>query len=294
MTTKTVLAFSGGWDSTFLLWKLLADTDDEITAIYIDSQFVKKPTFTNKSYVQYERAKKIIDELQKIRSFTFKKYVVKPEDVSDEIHYKTLLFIQHVAPLINNGTYDRITHGSSYEDLHRRTVAHLEYAPIYYAMERLFNKLCTRGKYFIPLIDNTWFEKYNRAYAISMLPVNIRSVIASCLEPKFQVLTDEFNNCDECVNCLVNRKVKELLDSGLTPEEIQSWRESKSVEYGNGSVVLSMTKWISTEMEIPGSLSKEELQQDGANIYLNQKISGFSDPESAKQGIWKGLFYPNA
>jgi tRNA(Met) C34 N-acetyltransferase TmcA len=43
---KTVLTFSGGIDSTYVLWKLLSETQDEITAIFISSDNLSPADFS--------------------------------------------------------------------------------------------------------------------------------------------------------------------------------------------------------------------------------------------------------
>jgi len=299
MTKKTVVGFSGGWDSTFLMWKLLTETDDEITAVYIDSQFVRNHIFTNKSYIQYIRAKKIVQELQKIRAFSFVSHVLKEEEITIEISNKILLFIQHVAPMINDGTYDRLTFGSSYEDQHRRAIPHLEYTSNYYACKRLFDKLCTRGEYFIPLVDTTWYPKYTKAYALVELPDNIKNVIASCQEPVFDFEKDSFVDCGECGNCVIIEKFKELLDSGMTPHEIVTWRLNKALEYGDGTVMVGSVNdidWLALEMGKPGAMTKEQIQNSTGKSYFNIKFGVFGDEnknyEHYDNDIWRGLVYP--
>jgi tRNA(Ile)-lysidine synthase TilS/MesJ len=299
MTKKTVLEFSGGWDSTFLLWKLLTETDDEITVVYIDSQFVSKRIVSNVSHIQYVRAQKVVEKLQQIRPFTFKTHFLKKEEITNEIDNKILLFIQYVAPLINDGTYDRLTFAISYEDNHRKIFPHLEYTPIYYAAKRLFDKICTRGEYFVPLLDDTWYSKYTKAYAIKELPENIKNVIASCHNSSFDFAKDSFVDCDVCNNCVLIEKFKEMLDLGLTPDEIVTWRLNKASEYGDGTLMVASPKdidWLSTEMGKPNSKPKEQIQISIRNAQANANLGLFKDKEKNYEyynnDIWKGLIYP--
>jgi hypothetical protein len=299
MTKKTVVGFSGGWDSTFLMWKLLTETDDEITAIYLNGESVTQHIFTNKSQIQYTRAQKVIEELQKIRTFSFVTHVLDEGEITSEINNKILLFIQHVAPMINDGTYDRLTFGSSYEDQHRRVIPHLEYTSNYYASKRLFDKLCTRGEYFIPLVDTTWYPKYTKAYALVELPDNIKNVIASCQEPVYDSETDSFDNCGECGNCVIIEKFKELLDSGMTPNEIVTWRLNKASEYGDGTVMVGSPNdidWLALEMGKPGAMTKEQIQNSTGELYFKLKFSVYKDEdknyEHYNNDIWRGLVYP--
>lgn len=287
---KTVVAFSGGLDSTLIMWKLLSETDEEITAVYIDGQNIEDDIYTSKQPEQFTLAQKIVDELQKIRPFTFLKHTLTPEEISEEIHHKTLLFIQHIAPFINDGTYDKLVQGASYDAQHQKLVPHLEYIPGYYAAKRLFDKLCTRGEYSIPLVTDTWYTKYNRAYAFRDLPLNFRKLINTC---NFMVYSEESSSyvrCGECSRCLGDMKIRQFMREGKTPAEILDWIEEKSYEYGDGVVMTPIIKWIYLEMGSPKArLTKEELQQSAGTHFHFNRVRKFNNTEGS---IWKGLFAP--
>lgn len=287
MAKKTVLAFSGGWDSTFILWKLLTETDDEVTAVYLDSQFVKEDIGTIKEIVQFIRAQKVVDELRKIRNFEFISYKIKPSDINEETYLKYLQFVQYVAPFVNNGTYDRVVHGASYEDVSCKILPHLDYFPTYYVVERLFNRLCNRGELWEPLLKgNVLYQNYNRAFAMKNLPSNIKSVVASCDEPQYDKDKEDFVDCGECRKCLENKLSSDMLSAGKTPEEILQWKKQKSVEYGENGLMAPLLFWI-----------RKEMGQDDQIVYSSAAVDIrnhplFQNADNLTYGIWEGIFNP--
>jgi 7-cyano-7-deazaguanine synthase in queuosine biosynthesis len=287
---KTVVAFSGGLDSTLVLWKLLTETDEEITAVYLDGQGVDDDIMTSKSEGQFVRAQKVVEELQKIRPFTLIKYTINSEEVTEEIHHKILLFIQYAAPFINDGTYDKLVHCATYEDHHQKLYSHLEYTPTYYAAKRLFDKLCTRGIYSNPLVTDTWYTKYTRAYALKDLPENLKNIVASCVNISYNISTDTYDACGSCSKCLIDKKFKEFLEAGKTPAEILEWKEQKSYEYGDGNTMGSIFRWIHAEVDSPTPITKDMLQTAVSVIGVHHHFQRVKNLNS--EGIWKGLFAP--
>jgi hypothetical protein len=286
MPTKTLIAFTGGWDSTLILWKLLNETDDEITAVYLDSQFVKTDIGTIKEYVQFIRAQKVVDELRKIRNFEFIPYKIKPSDITEELYLKYLQFVQYAAPFINNGTYDKLVHGASYEDVSCKVIPHLEYFPTYYVVERLFNRLCTRGELYEPLIkDKTWYQNYTRAYAMKELPSSIKTTIASCDIPKYDNDVKDFVDCGECRKCLENKLVSNMLNEGKTPEEIFQWRMQKNREYGTDKLMAPLPFWIRKEAGLDSVTPDKEVVTNILNHPMFKNIDKLT-------GVWEGIHKP--
>lgn len=287
MTKKTVLAFSGGWDSTFILWKLLTETDDEVTAVYLDSQFVITDIGTIKEYVQYIRAQKVVDELRKIRNFEFISYKIKPSDITEETYLKYLQFVQYVAPFVNNGTYDRVVHGASYEDVSCKILPHLDYFPTYYVVDRLFNRLCTRGELWEPLLKGDMFyQNYNRAFAMKDLPTNIKNVVASCDLPEYNNDIENFVDCGHCRKCLENKLSSDMLSVGKTPEEILQWKKQKSIEYGENGLMAPLLFWIRKEMGLDENIILPSVAVNIRNHPL------FTNADKLTYGIWEGIFQP--
>jgi hypothetical protein len=284
---KTLVSFSSGFDSTYVLWKILTETDDEVTVLYFDTEKVSYEIFTDKKPVKKEMTIHLLDIMKKETGRDLKTVfpILTDKDVTPELKHNSLLFIRWAAPFINDGTYDRIVHGGSYEDRHQKIVPHLEYTPSCYAEQRLFDKLCNRGNLWRPLITDEWHKKYNRLCAILNLPKNIVREINSCDRVK-KVETKnglQFKKCNTCHKCLMNRKYIELYKQGYTLEQITDWREKKSYEYGNNGLMASYKYWIEIEM---GLKSTKESKK-----FLNHKH--FIIQEIENVGIWKGLIKPD-
>ena len=61
--TKTLVAVSGGLDSSYVLWKLLSATDDEVSPIYFDQSYVVNAQRTYQpdlSVIQTRKVKSIL------------------------------------------------------------------------------------------------------------------------------------------------------------------------------------------------------------------------------------------
>jgi hypothetical protein len=280
---KTLLSFSAGFDSTYILYKLLTETDDDVTVLFFETKDVSYDIFTDKNPIKKEMTERVLDVIEKVTGKTFKRIfpVLKDSDITPEYKHNSLLFIRWAAPFVNDGTYDRISHGGSYEDRHQKLVHHLEYTPSTYAEERLFKKLCERGELWRPLITDEWHKKYNRLCAILNLPKSIVREINSCDNVrKSETITGvQYKKCNVCHKCLINRKYIELYKSGASLEEVTDWREQKSIFYGKNDLMTSYKYWIEIEM---GLKTKEQME-----VSLNQQH--FIMMDIPNKGIWEGL-----
>lgn len=283
---KTLLSFSGGIDSTYVLWKLLHDTDDQVTAAYLDVSEIEKELFTDRSPLKLEMVQQIVDKLKsEVRDFDFIVHKVKEEDVIPELKHNSLIFISYAAPMVNDGTYDRMANGCSYEDKHQRIVPHLEFTPAYYAEQRLFDQLCTRGSLWRPLIDHEWHYKYNRLCAILNLPKSIMRETHSCdsIRKAHTVEGIQYKKCNKCHKCLVNRKYIELYKQGMTLEQITDWREERSYHYGHEGLMAFYKNWIGIEMGLKPYDAEARLKLESKHFIL----TGIPNT-----GVWKGLIEP--
>jgi len=288
MPRKTLVPYSGGVDTTYILWKLLHETDDEITAMYLNEEHYNGYIYADKSPIQYQRSLILVEELRKIRDFKYIKYNVKNSDLTEEINNKALIIIQYAAPYINDGTYDRIAAGGSYEDKHQKVVEHLEYTPLYYAAHNLFNKLCARGEYWEPLVHGDWHPRYNRSHALVELPPHIIEMTTGCSTPHVHEISGEFVECGKCYKCNMKRKYTELLAEGMTPDEITEWREKKAYEYGGGKFMLTPQEWIYFETGIGITQTKEYVMTNFA------KNGHFNLKGLPNTGIWEGILKPKS
>ena len=260
---KTLLLWSGGTDSTYLLNKLLSETTDEITAL----------TFTGQGFAGGEDAPEslknifpLATELRKTRDFN---HIFEPMDTfrsgnpSIDRHYYTC-FVNYAAPKLNDGTYDRIKSGRTWEQ-HDQTVIkdiNMRGMPATYAARRLFKNTTTRGELWEPLITHEFDANFCKYHTLVCLPADLRDLTVSC---HFATYADgKYTGCGKCYKCMWDRKVSELVGQGYGEKQINFYRRMKSLQYGGGNNLSApMRVWLPLEMnEAPygGLDTKEKVQ----------------------------------
>lgn len=279
---------SGGIDSTYVLWKLLTETDDEVTAVYFDfwnvSIDMKTQIDPNKKYMMNVLA----DRLKAIRNFNYIHHVAKESEVIPQLEHKLLFAIKYAAPFINNGTYDRLVTGAAYEDKALKIVPHLDREVTEYAEKRLI-RLFNRGQYWNPLVDDSWHTHYSRDIALRNLPADILecALLMSCHNPRYdETVAIKGHKCNDCGRCLINQTSQVMIDEGKTSAEILEWKRVKTYEYGANGLAAQVSTWIKTELGFEGAPTKEE-------VIESNRINKFFHIRNLKnEGIWKGLIEP--
>jgi len=265
MPTKSLVLFSGGLDSTYVLYKMLSETDDEITAItfqrdYDSELYVAYPSLS------FVRLPKLIEELRKIRNFNHIMKTVTEEEMNPNTDHTYTYFISYAAPYLNDGTYDRIVTGRTAEQRDKFvrvsvdnsgdkiTEKIIEGSPTNIAATRLWKSLVTRGEVYNPLQTNVWHENFNKWHTAYYLPTNLYKLTLSCSRP-IAIDDGKWNkSCDECYKCLWDEKVTQLISLGYTAKMIDEWRKLKAYDYGlrrenlNQSIWAPMRIWLPIEM----------------------------------------------
>jgi 7-cyano-7-deazaguanine synthase in queuosine biosynthesis len=284
---KTLILWSGGADSTFLLHKLLSETTDEVTTLTFGGQGFAS---TEAVQEQLRSLPKLEVELQKVRPFSTLKIDfadIKSDDASISRHYYTS-FVNYAAPFLNDGTYDRIASGRTWEQ-HDQTVIpsiNIRGLPSTFAAHRLFKKVATRGVLWEPLITHDFVRNYGRYHALTALPQNLSSEIISCSAATYDQSTEKYLACGHCYKCMWDRKVKGFIAEGFGPAEIDFYRRSKSLQYGGGrNLSAVMRHWLPLEMnEAPhnGLDTKEKIQ-----LYTQSKGHfSIANQNFAEDDIW--------
>jgi hypothetical protein len=282
---KSLVTFSGGIDSTYVLWKLLTETNDDITAVYFDFSQIGVDMKTEKNAVKIHQLEVLVERLKAVRNFTFIHHIAKNDEIIPQLEHKLLFAIKYAAPYINDGTYDRLVSGASYEDKSQKVVPHLPMTPAYYAEKRL-SKIFNRGSYWSPLVDDSWHNHYSRDIALRILPLNILecALLSSCRQPSYDADSIiKGKRCENCSRCFLNDATISMIESGLTSQEIFEWRRVKTYEYGANGLAADTHMWIRTELGVEGAPTKQEI----IDYYKNNKfvaLRGFTN-----DGLWKGL-----
>jgi 7-cyano-7-deazaguanine synthase in queuosine biosynthesis len=255
MATKSLVLFSGGLDSTYVLYKLLSETDDEVTAItfqrdYDSELYVAYPP------LNFTRLPKLIAELKKIRNFNHIMKTVTEEEMNPNTDHTYTYFISYAAPFLNDGTYDRIVTGRTAEQWDKKVqVADfktIDGSPTNVAATRLFRNIVTRGEVWNPLQKNVWHENFNKWHAFYYLPQNLYRLTFSCNRPIAVDYGKDIQACGNCYKCLWDEKVEELISLGFTATMIDEWRKNKAYYYGSENpshkIYAPMRIWLPIEI----------------------------------------------
>lgn len=259
---KTLLAFSGGIDSIYLLWKELTETNNEITAVFYTGEKIDTEMRNNFNVLNVEekmfaqvrtvQLQKIASEIMKqTREFVFITEAIDPVFLDTDTNNKKLL--NHAATLrtamgvrdLNDGKYDRFAAGSCIDNdgylINKNGFVANETASS--LMTKYFIKNAKRGELHLPFCD----EEYTVAEAIENLPDWLVAMNRSCQ----LMLSSNINACNQCYKCLTHEYARMLLSEGKTTKEIFDIYMKKSIM--PDGTWRSQQVWIAEE--IPSVLS---------------------------------------
>lgn len=251
---KTVVTISGGLDSTYVLWNLLKNSTDEITAYYVSTENVdpnRWQFYDFRSFLTPEKAilmKQVVVNIANwlqtnVRTFNL---VIENMDTSlismdhTIINHPARYVVDRFIPQINDGTFDNIVLTDEKENdgwANGGTIG-LTRRPGSILATELFKNKATRGQLTFPLIDNP----YNQSYALSSLPADLIALTRSC---EFNLSSPSEPNCGICFKCKKLAYFKAELQSNKTPQQIDGDINLKS-NVGNNQW-LSMKYWINGE-----------------------------------------------
>lgn len=227
---KTLLSFSGGLDSTYVLWKLLKTTDDEITAMNIDFRLSKVAINIQVEHCGYQEiaGRDIVSWLKRnVRDFTYiehKAYDTLPDEEN------VIYFIRRAIPWLNAAKYDRICVGLQYDETgievmakdpgERRGVDRRK------VMNNIFSE-AKRGELWIPM--ETWREA--KPHAVASLPKDLLDMVVTCVNPSIGQ-NGNITDCGSCFRCLYVEKIQHMLGNGMTPDNVLDWRINEGIKTG--------------------------------------------------------------
>ena len=247
--TKTLVAVSGGLDSSYVLWKLLSATDDEVSPIYFDQSYVvnaQRSYQPDLSVIQTRKVKSILGWVSSnVRSLQpLRTHVVNSPVANDS---SSTYYIRVVAQYINDGSYDRVAFGwgARRQNGAGITTPDTNSGKTHQIYKDLMQTLTGNS-------SNLWFPitewNANTFKIVSELPSELFNISYSCIKP---VIADDgnINECGECWKCHWKYLVKYKVDEGsLTAETFPSWIASQpdSVSYMKNGVSKSFDKTVWT------------------------------------------------
>jgi hypothetical protein len=288
---KILVSFSGGFDSTYIMYKLLKETDHEITAVcfygyHKDLCISVQPTL---SRIQ-PNLDIIVQELKKIRDFTFITKEIQRDEfnenddllsryiIKDKMHPISSgpldYFIWWSIPGVNAGLYDTLVHGISWEQMRKKykTSDGTEGSPKHVEAENKLKRYAPTARMWLPLLNHDFHHQFNRWHIFKYMPQILQRYCISCASPVENAETKVKEPCDFCFKCLWDRFTKNIVEHDvMTAEQLEEYRYKKALEYGGGNgITATMRYWLPVEMRSEKAYyrvddmkldSKEKVQQ---------------------------------
>lgn len=264
---NTLIMFSGGADSTYLAYKLLTETTDNITLLSVisDSRFgshdVNWAIDSKRKYFLL----KLIQKLHQYRKFNF---ILTPVDSNKITCFEEDKWCQygmkHVAEDFNNGKYDKLATGISWEQMDGKFFKNSNARGLssFINGNRVFKKYFQRGVFWNPLVDNDFHQNYNRWHVINHLPKDLYDDSLICSKPTYTYNNNipTSHNCGVCSKCLFDAKVRTFQCSS----DLDDWRVEKSLEYGGGNGrYCTYISWIHVHERVGNYNVKRGISIDG-------------------------------
>jgi hypothetical protein len=274
---KTALLFTGGADSTYLAYKLLSDTKDDLTLVTVTTpeNFSDHPLWSARPD-RVSMIKRVIQELKLIREFSIHDIKSNLNDITFELDHPAPYAVKKLIPFINNQTYDRVAMGYSWDQQSLQYFKNLILPGISgdKISKKIFDREAKRGGIWLPLMTHEIDDKYGRYHALKNLPSNLKDKLVSCLR------VNGNHQCgNTCGKCLTSIIVQKMIDEGYSAGDIEEWTQEKSLSFGGGKRHAPSPLWLEWSAnkfsrkriiaglnhEIPGTVtiinSKEEFVQ---------------------------------
>ena len=201
--TKTCISITGGVDSTYLLYKTLSETQDEVTAFHVD--FTELTPEIDSANLEKMSAQNVVNWLKSnVRGFKFENIVaISKEDMR---YYATREALKQGQKYIENG-FDKFLIAKIYGDIGRSTTGNLAF------INTLKNNFPT--KVFTPLRD----IKQGKPHAIVNLPKELYNITLKC--GKCTIENGIMTPCGKCnFKCKYVAFCEEKLNDGWTPDKV--------------------------------------------------------------------------
>lgn len=240
---KIVMNFSGGLDSTYLAWKILSTTTDELTGFFINTtsmpgSWVTKFDMRAFSDNNPEYAMAAANWLQQnVRPFSFVNHDIEDSYLVrgfGNVNSPQVYLARYATPRINTSEYDKVVCTSEKENDGWSNGGTIDSRrPGAFAARDWFVANATRGSVEFPLIASD----YTQAVALLEMPKGLSSLVDVCSVQ------------DQSFKCKKRRWLQAQLDEGKTPQEIYAlWYQKCTVYQG---------RWFSMKWWIDGALPTE-------------------------------------
>ena len=213
---KTLLAFSGGLDSSFLAWWTLAFKKDELHCFFMDLADVTydtpegpKPYYNDLNAAEKIAAPRVIEWLNNnVRPVTFEitdevKYEVPPEDFPKGTarSWRVYPMLKYAARIVTERGFDRFIYGKSPENIRSED---WKLRRDWY--QKWWKENAPEGTTFeTPLIR----RHQGRPHALLLLPEELLPLVLTCNDPG--IVDGNPVACGHCDKCMLTVEAKQLL-----------------------------------------------------------------------------------
>lgn len=230
MPTKTLITLSGGLDSTYIAWRLLSTTTDDITAHHYDQSMLTdagRPTFQSNLATWQEKANvNIISWFDKnIRPLNYTRQTVKNDEIIMSDMSASIHMLKDTARKVLTGEFDLIYFGYGQRRMTLPNFVTRNESPLLLTgpngiYRNAFASVAGDSLALkFPILD--WAT--NVAMILEELPADLYALTDSCTKPLG--LTDDglAVRCGACVKCIVQDIARFKLDDGLPASEFGQW-----------------------------------------------------------------------
>ena len=265
--SNNLVLFSGGADSTFLTYKLLTETQDDVTlAIICSSDGSVANGFNRRKIIKVHN---IVKELRKVRDLEVVYKLAKKEDIAEFSEDNWYNFgVREFKSDFISGKYDRFVTGCGYEQNDGAFMKNSSTRGVrpYFDAKKKFEDEVGVGQFWAPLVTHDFYQNYNR-WHLKFMPENLRDISLSCIAD---------NNCGVCGKCLYDSKVRQCIADGWTAEDLNEWRQERSRFYGRTRDA-TILYWIHVEMGVPRELPKGVAYEDSTGSVLVNSRESFDE-----------------
>lgn len=263
---KTIMSFSGGLDSTYMLYKTLKETDDEVYAFYLDMMDCPGTSFMHKQYMEQVCAMKVAQWMNdNVRPFKFDIY-----DVGQKFFYEKLPMMEALyfaIPYLNENLYDRFLMAWSAEDC--GTFGQ----EVRNAMWYRFEQHATRGKMEFPLLE----QDIGRLEQYLKLPKEVIPLMGDCAS-----INVDGTKCGSCQKCKVKTRYFKQYEEGMSVKEIlDEVKKKKSTIVNVPDSFGRICSWFedSTKTFGPVLTSKDPIHEEYWHVFSKKWEGGIHERE---------------
>jgi len=201
---KSLLAFTSGYDSLYVAWKWLTETNNDLTLLFLDMSLMRwrenvEYYVMPKHMICAERGHKYLCETY--RQCNFERYLVRRFPAIKNLDHPRY-FVRLAAKWVEEGKYDEVLHGLTGF-----------YGTQSYALEKEFRQHTSKGSIRFPLRE----RHKSTVHQMAEMPEELQKYAVSCNG----VATDDLGNfidCGECHKCHRNDYFRNALKEGVDPD----------------------------------------------------------------------------